>query len=55
MSDNNGVPQGKSLYQEMQERERLQKMREEQLAQQNPNPSPQFDVNHQLTNPMLNQ
>ena len=52
--DNNGVPQNKSLYQEMQERERLQKQMEEQMNQA-PNLTPQFDVNHQLTNPMLNQ
>ncbi len=52
MSDNS-VPQNKSLYQEMQEREKLQKQMEEQM-QQNVNPTPQFDVNHQLTNPMMN-
>ncbi len=53
MSDNS-VPQDKSLYQEMQERERQRKQMEEQMQQQ-ANPVPQFDVNHQLTNPMLNQ
>ena len=50
--DNNGVPQNKSLYQEMEERKRMQEQMEQ--MQQTANPTPQFDVNKTLTNPMLN-
>ncbi len=53
MDQNNGVPQNKSLYQEMEERKRMQEQLEQQRQQANP--VPQFDVNKTLTNPMLNQ
>ena len=49
--DNNGVPQNKSLYQEMEERKRMQEQLEQQ--QQAQSPVPQFDTNKTLTNPMM--